>query len=126
QPVEQEHSNVRLQVALARRGNAARGEERIAHDQPGGDALGGVAAHAAVVVRESVELEVLDQAVQADGDARRPIQDLGRDAGRDRVDAGIGEVEGLADFLPLAFDLGGFGRLNALDEVVDLQHLYVR
>ena len=84
--VEQEHRDVRLQVALAGRGHAARRQQRVADDQAGGDALGDVAAGAAVVVRQPVELEVVDQPVEPDGDARRPVEDLGRDLGRDRVD----------------------------------------
>ena len=126
EPVEQQHREVRLQVALAGRRHTAGGEQRVADDQAGRDPLGDVAADAAVVVRQPVELEVLDEPVEPDGDTRRPLEDLGRDLGRDRIDAGIGEVEGGADLLALALDRLGVGRLDALDEVVDLQHLDVR
>ena len=121
-----EHRDVRLQVALARGRDAARGEQRVADDQPGGDALVHVAADAAVVVGEAVEREVLDEAVEPDGDARRPLEALGRDLAGDRVGARVGEVEQLADLLALALDRGGVGRLDARDEVVDLEHLDVR
>ena len=67
--------------------------------RPGCDALGDVAADAAVVVGEPVELEVLDEPVEPDGDAGRPVEDLGRDLGRDRIGAGVGEIEDLADLL---------------------------
>ena len=101
-------------------------EQRVADDQTGRDALGDVAGDAAVVVGEPVQLEVLDQAVEADRDARRPLEDLGRDLARDRVDAGLGEIEGRADLVALALDRGCVRRLDPLDEVVDLEHLDVR
>ena len=52
EPVHQQHRDVRLQVALARGRDAARGEQRVADDQPGRDPLVDVAADAAVVVGE--------------------------------------------------------------------------
>ena len=57
------------------------------------DALGDVAADAAVVVGETVELEVLDEPIEPDGDARRPVEDLGSDLGGDRIGARVGQVE---------------------------------
>ena len=56
-------------------GHAARRQQRVADDQAGGDALGDVAADAAVVVGEPVELEVVDETVEPDRDARRPVED---------------------------------------------------
>src|SRR5205814_5968124 len=68
EPVEQQHREVRLQVALAGRGNAAGGEQRVPDDQASSDALCSVAAAASVVVGQPVELEVLDEPVEPDGD----------------------------------------------------------
>ena len=56
-------------------GTPARGEQRVADDQAGADALVDVAADAAVVVGEPVEREVLDEPVEPDRDARRPLED---------------------------------------------------
>ena len=85
-----------------------------------------VAGDAAVVVREPVQLEVVDQPVEPDRDARRPLEDLGRDLAGDRIGARLGQIEGRADLLALPLDGGCVGRLDALDEVVDLEHLDVR
>ena len=113
EPVEQEHRDVRLQVALAGGRDAARGEQRVADDQAGRDALGDVAADAAVVVGQPVELEVLDQAVEPDRDARRPLEDLGRDLGRRsgrRPASARSNV--CADLVALALDRRGVRRLD--------------
>ena len=56
-----------------------------------------VAADAAVVVGQPVEREVLDEPVEPDRDARRPVEDLRRDLVGDRIGARVGEVEQLAD-----------------------------
>ena len=65
QPVEQEHRDVRLEVALARRRDAARGQQRIADDQRGPHPLVDVVAEPAVVVGEAVEREVAHERVEA-------------------------------------------------------------
>ena len=107
-------------------GTPRRGEQGVADDQPRAHALGDVVADAAVVVGETVELEVRDEPIEPDGDAGRPVEDLGRDLGGDRVGAGVGEIEDLADLSILALDRGDLGRLDTGDQVVDLEHLDVR
>ncbi len=126
EPVEQEHRDVGLEVALAGGRDAAAGEQGVADDEPRAHALGDVVADAAVVVGETVELEVRDEPIEPDGDARRPVEDLGRDLGGDRVGAGVGQIEDLADLPVLALDRRGLGRLDTGDQVVDLEHLDVR
>ena len=101
-------------------------EQGVADDQPRAHALGDVVADAAVVIGETVELEVRDEPVEPDGDAGRPVEDLGRDLGGDRVGAGVGEIEDLADLSILALDRGVLRRLDTGDQVVDLEHLDVR
>ena len=125
EPVEQEHADVRLQVALAGGGHPPRRQEREADDQTGRDTLGDAARRAAVVVGEPVELEVLDEAVEPGCDTCGPLEDLGRDLARDRVDACVGEIERLPNLLALALDRRGVGRLDSLDELVDLQQFDV-
>ena len=108
-------------------GIAARREQRVADDQAGGDALVHVAVDAAVVVGEPVEREVLDEPVEA---RRRRAPTTRSCSGV--ISSAIGsapgsrKVEQLADLVPLALDRVGVGRLDARDEVVDLEHLDVR
>ncbi len=85
-----------------------------------------LSADAPVVVGEPVELEVLDEPIEPDRDARRPVEDLGRDLGGDRVRADVRQVEDLADLAFLPLDRRGVGRLDTGDELVDLEHLDVR
>ena len=125
EPVEQEHRDVGLEVAFAGGRDAARGEQRVADDEARAHPLGGVVADAAVVVGESIELEVLDEAIEPDGDARRPVEELGRDLGGDRVGAGVRQVEDVPDLVSFLSIAVGAGRLDAGDEVVDLEHLDV-
>ena len=126
QPVQQEHRDVGLEVAFAGGRDAPRGEQRVADDETRAHSLGDVVSDTAVVVGEPVELEVLDEPVEADRDARRPVEDLGRDLGGDRVGAGVRQVEDLSDLVALPFDCRGVGRLDTGDEIVDLEHLDVR
>ena len=119
EPVEEQHRDVRLEIAFAGGGHAPCGEQRVAGDQGRADPLGEVAADAAVVVGERVELEVRDQPVETDGDARRPREHVGRDLPGDRVVAGVRELEDLADLVLLPRDRGVVGRLDACGEVVD-------
>ena len=101
EPVQQEHRDVGLEVAFAGGRDASCGEQRVADDETRAHSLGDVASDTAVVVGEPVELEVLDEPIEADGDARRPLEDLGRDLRGDRVGAGVGQVEDLSDLVAL-------------------------
>ena len=104
EPVEQQHGDVGLEVALAGRRDAARREQRVAHDQAGGDALGHVAVDAAVVVGQPVELEVSTSrsSPTATRDDQAKTSSVIRPG--DRVAAGIGELERCADLVALARD----------------------
>ena len=126
EPVEHELRDVRLEVGLAGRRDPARGEQRVADDHAGAEALGLVAADAAVVVGQRVELEVGDEPVEARGDARRPVELLGLDRPGDRVGGGVREREHRADLVLLRGRLVIADLLHARAEVVDLEHLDVR
>ena len=115
-----------LEIALARSRHPPGGEQRVADDEARAHSLGDVVADTAVVVGEPVELEVVDEPVEADRDACGPVEDLRRDLGGDRVGAGLREVEDLLDLVVLPFDRLGRRRFDPGDEVVDLQHLDVR
>ena len=101
-------------------------EQRVADDQPGADALVDVVAEPAVVVREPVQREVAHERIEPDGDARRPLEARGVDLAGDRVGAGHRELEGRADLLALALDVGSRGALDARHQIVDLEDLDVR
>ena len=108
-------------------GIAARGEQRVADDHAGAEALGLVAVDAAVVVGQPVELEVGRQPVEADGDARRPVELVVGSIG-----PAIGSSDGSAksNIARISASLAATscvaGRRDARPEVVDLEHLDVR
>jgi hypothetical protein len=106
--------------------HAAGGQQGVADDDPGAELLGLVAADAAVVVREPVEVEVPGQAVQAGGDPGRPRELVVGDGAGDRIARGVGEGERLADLGLLGGDLIARHLSDAGREVVDLEHLDVR
>src|ERR1035441_3120484 len=61
QPVEDKHGQRRAQLVLPRGRDTPCGQQRGAEDQAGPYPLVGLAVQAAVVVRQRVEREVLDQ-----------------------------------------------------------------
>src|SRR5438128_261109 len=63
--VQQEPRDVRLQVALPRGGDPARGQERVPDDHACSDTLVDVVADPAVVIAQAVESEILDEPVES-------------------------------------------------------------
>ena len=106
-------------------GHAARGQQRVADDHAAAQFFVGVAAQAAIVVGQAVQVEVGDQPVQPAGDPGRPTQRLLGDRLGDLVAARFGHVEHLADLRDLGVDLCLAGLADPLVQVVHLQDLDV-
>ena len=109
-----------FEVALAAAGHAACGEQRTAERESGRDLFVFVVVQPAIVVGEAVEVELVDQAVEADGDAVGPVEGCRGGPRRERVRGGVfGEVE---DGQGLFFLGPERGRRHTVDHLRQVAH----